>query len=313
MRDPGVDLLPVAAGKDHMSLRLDLVGGSIGTEGDGRLIRGAVTIGIVGHVLKKIEQPADAIELRMMGTHRERASPNAGIESHVGSQDHDSRLRVKAGAGCAAGGLGQPEFDLFRGAGEPRLLVEHQARGLDVDRTPAFAILRRGLTSLRVRSRGSLKIDLDFTHGAGNAMDWIPIEVAAIDAVGWRSLRTIQGDAYVVQFGVAVALELHRLGGVQGVNGVAAPRLRIGEAVGGLLDGRSQSVRQVMAQTAPLPSPIDEKSCDGGNQDPGEDQDPGAQACWRHPDFLSRSTGLGRTPIVSSSSHSLRLSAAGRR
>ncbi len=39
MRDPGVELLPVTAGEDHMSLRLDLVGGSIGAEGDRRLIR----------------------------------------------------------------------------------------------------------------------------------------------------------------------------------------------------------------------------------------------------------------------------------
>jgi hypothetical protein len=53
-----------------------------------------------------------------------------------------------------------------------------------------------------------------------------------------------------------------------------------------------------MAQTAALPSPIDEKSRDGGEQAPGEDEDPGAQAGWSHFDFLPQSTGLGRTPIV---------------
>ncbi len=84
--------------------------------------------------------------------------------------------------------------------------------------------------------RGSLKIDLDFAHGAGNAVDRIPIEGLAIDAVGRRSLGAIQGDAHVMQLGVAVALVLHRLGGVQGVDGVPAPRLRIGKAFGRLLD-----------------------------------------------------------------------------
>ena len=223
MRDPGIDLLPVTAGENHMPFRLDLVSRSIGAEGDGRLIRGRVAVGVVGYVLKKIEQPAGAIELRMMGTNRERISPHAGIESHVGGQDHDSRLRVKAGAGRAAGGLGQPEFDPFRGAGEPCLLVEHQARGLDVYRIPAFAFVYGGFPSLRARTGGSLKVDLDFTHRAGDAVDRIPIEVAAIDAVGGCSLGTIQGDAHVVQFGVAVTLVLHRLGGVQGVDGMPAP------------------------------------------------------------------------------------------
>ena len=239
MRDSGVDLLAVTAGEDHMPFRLDLVGRSIGTEGDRRLIGGAVTVGIVGYVLKQIEQPAGAIELRVMGTDGQRLSSYAGIESNVGGQDDDSRLRVKAGAGRAARGLGQPELDPFRGAGKPGLLVEHQARGLDVYRTPAFAIVRRGLAGLGARSGGSLKIDLDFAHGAGNAMDRIPIEGAAIDAVGRCSLGAIQGDAHVVQLGVAVTLVLHRLGGVQGVDGVTATGLRIGKAFGGLLDTRS--------------------------------------------------------------------------
>src|SRR6202034_1135735 len=108
-----------------------------------------------------------------------------------------------------AGGLGQPELDLFRSAGKTRLLVELQAGGFDVNRTPALAILRRGLASLRGGSRGSLEIDLHFTHGASNAMDRIPIEVAAIDAVGWSTLRTIESDAHVVQLGVAATFVLH--------------------------------------------------------------------------------------------------------
>jgi hypothetical protein len=37
--DPGVKLLPVTGGKDHISLRFDVVGGSIGAKGDGRLVR----------------------------------------------------------------------------------------------------------------------------------------------------------------------------------------------------------------------------------------------------------------------------------
>ncbi len=127
MRGSGVDLLPIAAGEDHMPFRHDLVGRSIGAEGDRRLIRGAVRVAIVGDVLKQKEHPAGAIELRMMGTDGQRVSVDAGIESHVGGKDDDSGLRVEAGAGRAAGRFGQPEFDLLRGAGEAGLLVEHQA------------------------------------------------------------------------------------------------------------------------------------------------------------------------------------------
>ena len=68
MRDPGVDLLPVAPGEDHVPLRQNLVSRPIGAEGDRRLIRGAVRVAIVSDVLKQIEQPAGAIELRVMGT-----------------------------------------------------------------------------------------------------------------------------------------------------------------------------------------------------------------------------------------------------
>ena len=67
MRLSGVDLLALAPFEDHIALRLDLVGRPIGTEGDRCLIRRAVAVGIVGHVLEKIEQPAGAIELRMTG------------------------------------------------------------------------------------------------------------------------------------------------------------------------------------------------------------------------------------------------------
>ena len=127
MRGSAVDLLPVATGEDHMPFRQNLVSRSIGAEGDRRLIRGAVRVAIVGDVLKQKEHPAVAIELRMMGTDSQRISVDAGIESHVGGEDDDSGLRVKAGAGRAAGSLGEPKFNLLRGAGEAGLLVEHQA------------------------------------------------------------------------------------------------------------------------------------------------------------------------------------------
>ncbi len=92
MRHAGVDLLAVTAGENHIPFCFDLVGRSIGAEGDRRLIRGAVTVGIVGYVLKQIKQPAGAIELRMMGADGQRISSDAGVESHVGGQDDDSCL-----------------------------------------------------------------------------------------------------------------------------------------------------------------------------------------------------------------------------
>ena len=49
-------------------------------------------VAIVGDVPKQKEQPAVAIELRMMGTDSQRVSVDAGIESHVGGKDDDSGL-----------------------------------------------------------------------------------------------------------------------------------------------------------------------------------------------------------------------------
>ena len=86
-----------------------------------------------------------------------------------------------------------------------------------------FAVVCCRLAGLRAGSRGSLKIDLDFTHGAGDAIDRIPIEIIAIDAIGGCSLRAIESDTYVVQLGVAATLVLHRVGGMQGVDRVTAP------------------------------------------------------------------------------------------
>jgi hypothetical protein len=51
-----------------------------------------VRVAIVGDILKQKEHPAVAIELRMMGTDRERVSVDTGIESHVGGKDDDSGL-----------------------------------------------------------------------------------------------------------------------------------------------------------------------------------------------------------------------------
>ena len=191
-----------------------------------------------------------------------------------------------------------------------------------MDGAPAFAIVRGTFRRLRTGGRGSLKIDLDLAHGAGDAVDRIPIEVLAIDAVGRRSLGTVQGDAHIVQFGVAVTLVLHRLGGVQGIDGVAAPGLRVGKALGRLLDGAPQAIRQVMAQPPSLPPAIDEEHRDRSDQGATKDQDPEAQASRRHSDSQSRNAapfcrerrvesarppGSSENPLrpYSSSSHSL--------
>ena len=143
-------------------------------------------------------------------------------------------------------------------------------------------------------SGGSLKIDLDLAHGASYAVDRVPIEVAAIDAVGWSSLGVEEGDAHVVQLGMSVALELDCLRGVESIKCVTAPRLRVGEAVGGLLDGGGQSIQLVMAETAHLPSPIRQEERNGSHQAPGEYQDPGAQAGRRYTHSMPHSTGMGR-------------------
>ena len=114
----------------------------------------------------------------MMGADGERITFYAGIECNVGGEDHDSGLRVKTGAGRAAGRFGQPEFDPFRSAGQAGLLVEHQARGLHVDCILAFALVGRRFPVLRVRIRRSLEIDLDFTHGA--AVGWTGFQSKAL-------------------------------------------------------------------------------------------------------------------------------------
>ena len=137
-----------------------------------------------------------------------------------------------------------------------------------MDGAPAFAIVRGTFRRWRSGGRCSLKIDLDLAHGAGNAVDGIPIEGLAIDAVGRRSLGTIQGDAHIVQFGVAVTLVLHRLGGVQGVDGVPTPRLRVGKAFGRLLNRTPQAIGQVVAQPPSLPPAIDKKHRDRGDGAP---------------------------------------------
>src|ERR1700722_14762197 len=146
-----------------------------------------------------------------MGTNLERVSSYAGIEGHIGGEDDDSRLRVKTGAGRAARRLRQAELYSFRGAGQAGLLVEDQARSLYVHCVLVFVFVRRSLTGLWARGRGSLKIDLNLAHGARNAMHGIPIEVAAVDAVGGLAFRTIERDAHVVQLCVTVTLELHGL------------------------------------------------------------------------------------------------------
>ncbi len=61
-------------------------------------------------------------------------------------------------------------------------------------------VLRGALPACGPEAGGSLKIDLDFAHGAGNAVDRIPIESTAIDAVGGCSLRAVERDAHVMQF-----------------------------------------------------------------------------------------------------------------
>src|ERR1700747_2715052 len=68
-RDSAVDLLPIAALEDHMPFRPNLISRSIGTEGDRRLIGGAVVVAIVGDVPKEKQNPAIAIELGLRGSH----------------------------------------------------------------------------------------------------------------------------------------------------------------------------------------------------------------------------------------------------
>ncbi len=160
-----------------------------------------------------------------------------------------------------------------------------------MDGAPAFAIVRGTFLCLRTGGRCSLKIDLDLAHGAGNAVDRIPIEVLAIDAVGRRSLGAVQGNAHIVQLSVAVPLELHRFGGVEGVDGVAAPGLRVRKAFGGLLDGAPQAVGQVMSEPPYLPPAIDEEHRDRSDQGAAKDQDPEAQASRRHSESLSPNGG----------------------
>ena len=135
---------------------------------------------------------------------------------------------------------------------------------------------------MRSGSSGSLKIDLDLAHGASYAVDRIPIEVAAIDAVGWSSLCVVERDAHVVQLGMAVALELHRLGGVESIERVPAPRLRVGEAVGGLLDGGCLIHPACHGRDGAPAIAHSQEERNGGDQAPGEYQDPGAQAGRRY-------------------------------
>src|ERR1700689_3723661 len=87
------------------------------------------------------------------------------------------------------------------------------------------------------------------------------------------------------------AFELHRLGGVEGVYCVTTPRFGVGDAIGGLLDGLPQPPRQVMTQTAALPSPIRQEERDGGHQAPGEYDDPNAQPGWVQRDLLPCGAG----------------------
>jgi hypothetical protein len=119
-------------------------------------------------------------------------------------------------------------------------------------------------------------------------------------------------DAHIVQLGVAVTLVLHRLGGVQSVDGVAAPRLRVGKAFGRLLDCVPQTIRQVMAQSPSLQPAIDKKHRDRGDQRPTKDQDPEAQASRRHSDSRSRSGAFlqGKARGVCEATRFLRKSAA---
>src|ERR1700722_4959969 len=106
-----------------------------------------MTVGIVGYILKQVEQPGAPIVLRVMGADLQRVSSYAGTEGHVGGQDDDSGLRVKAGAGRAARRLCQAELYLFRGAGKTGLLVELQAGSLDVHHVLVFAFVGSSVSS----------------------------------------------------------------------------------------------------------------------------------------------------------------------
>ena len=166
-------------------------------------------------ILHQVKLPARAIVLRMARAHRQRVAVDAGVERYIRRQHHDPGLRVKTGAGRAAGRLRQVELDLFRGVGHPGFLIEDQPGGSYVYRVFPAALLGRS-------SRRTLEIDLHLSGSAGNAVHRIPVKRTAVDTIGRVSLGAVQSDAYVVQLGVAAVFKLHRLGSMQGVDGVSA-------------------------------------------------------------------------------------------
>ena len=237
-----------------------------------------------------------------------------GGELDGGIQDEEAFLDVVRGAGGVSGGLWRAELDELAGGRDLRLLVEDETASLDVDgllgrggrcgrgRTTVMSCLAGGRTG----QVAALEIDLHLAAGGGDAGFLVVVEFAAGDPVVAVALGPVKGDHDVMERGAGPALELDRLGGVDGESGAALDGLGVGESLGGAFDLSSELAWDVEDEPVGLVAGIaDEESQRGEQQDRGRDNpEPQPSDGYAHGRLLARGAASASTcPLLVISSH----------